>query len=290
MQKRIYALLLAALLLLPAAGQCRAESFDITSFAYQVPNPENLWELVGEDYAFELIPQGEITAGTLEGNAYTIRFVGSDPTAAEKVAESLYVLIHMQYNKLMKALGITIEDRSVTVNGTEAELFTYPGGAQVLYAAFLPGIEPLMIIQKNSGLSLAEAKEKDSEFTLILPSAAPTEAPAPAPTSRPKAYPPAFGLSGSIGFMGQTMVTYEYRGASTDVADYITKLVDAGYKMTKQEVGQEDITMVFYNESEDIELEVYQLLLPSASNSKILITYYWICPDGEIIDGKIVKQ
>ena len=29
-------------------------------------------------------------------------------------------------------------------------------------------------------------------------------------------------------------------------------------------------------------------MLPSASNSKILITYYWVCPDGEIVDGKVV--
>ena len=51
---------------------------------------------------------------------------------------------------------------------------------------------------------------------------------------------------------------------------------------------QEEVTLTFRNEEEDIELEIYQLMLPSASNSKILITYYWVCPDGEIVDGKVV--
>ena len=55
--------LLAALLLLPAVASCRAENFDIVSLQYPVPNPENMWTILNEEYAFQLIPQGEVTAG-----------------------------------------------------------------------------------------------------------------------------------------------------------------------------------------------------------------------------------
>ena len=110
--------LLAALLLLPAVASCRAENFDVVSLQYPVPNPENMWEILNEEYAFQLIPQGEIAAGSLEGEAYTIRFVGQDQAIAEKVARSLYVFIQLQYQALMEELEITIENRSVTVNGT----------------------------------------------------------------------------------------------------------------------------------------------------------------------------
>lgn len=284
--------LLAALLLLPAVASCRAEAFDVVSLQYPVPNPENMWEILNEEYAFQLIPQGEIAAGSLEGETYTIRFVGQDQAIAEKVARSLYVFIQVQYQALMEELEITIENRSVTVNGTEGALFTYPGGGQVLYAAYLPEMEPIMLIQKDSGLFLEEAEKADSDFTLDFFTAAPTAEPTLAPTATPapkaKALPPRFGKSGIVGFMGKTMVTYEYAGASSDVADYIGKLLDAGYTITKREAGQEEVTLTFRNEEEDIELEIYQLMLPSASNSKILITYYWICPDGEIVDGKVV--
>lgn len=288
MKKRICALFLALALVLVSAALGERESFTISSQSYPVPNPMNAWQQLGDSARFNLIELGEIDAGSLRGSAYTIRYIGSDEEFESKVKESPYIIIHQQYVSLENRLGIEIENRTVSVNGTEAELYTYPNGGRVLYAAFLPDTEPLMLIESNCGLILDEAVEKESDF--VIPEISPTATPAPKPSSKPKAYPPAFGKSGTIGFMGQTLVTYNYSGTSSDVANYIMALTDAGYKMIEQKVDDSSITMTFRNDEEDIELEIYQILSSFSSTSTILITYFYVCPSGDIIDGKIVKK
>lgn len=128
--------------------------------------------------------------------------------------------------------------------------------------------------------SIPKASIRD--YFLVYPTAT--------PSPRPATLPPAFGKSGSIGFMGDTFVTYQYSGTTSDVADYILALVDAGYQMVEQKVDDISITMTFRNDEEDIELEILQILPSFSGTSTILITYDSVCPDGYLIDGKIVKQ
>lgn len=290
MKKRIFALLLALALLLSSIALGEKESFTISTQEYLVPNPVNLWQTLGDQARFELIEHGEMNAGNLRGNAYTIRYTGNDGDFADKVERSPYVLIHTQYVSLEKKLGIQIENKTVSVNDTDAELYTYPNGGRVLYAAFLPNTEPLMLIERDCGLILDEAVGMENDYSLAPSPTAPAATPTPKPTQKPKAYPPAFGKSGSIGFMGSTLVTYNYYGTSSDVAEYITALVDAGYQMTESKTDYSTITMMFRNDEEDIELEIVQILSSFSSSSTILITYYYVCPDGDIVDGKIVKK
>ena len=288
MKKRICTLLLVLALLLSSAALGEKESFTISSQSYPVPNPMNAWQQLGNNARFKLIEHGELDAGNLRGNAYTIRYVGSDGEFKAKVEEAPYIIFHQQYVALKNLLGIEIENKTVSVNGTDAELYVYPNGGRVLYAAFLPDTEPLMLIESNCGLILDEAVEKESDF--VVSEISPTATPAPKPAKKSKAYPPAFGKSGTIGFMGQTLVTFNYSGTNLDVADYIMALTDAGYKMIEQKVDDSSITMTFRNDEEDIELEIHQILSSFSSSSTILITYFYVCPSGEIIDGKIVTK
>ena len=70
------------------------------------------------------------------------------------------------------------------MNGTAAELYVYPNGGRVLYAAFLPDTEPLMLIESNCGLILDEAVEKESDF--VVSEISPTATPAPKPAKSSK--------------------------------------------------------------------------------------------------------
>lgn len=289
MKKRSFTLFLTLALLLSSIALGEKESFTLSSEEYRVPNPVNLWQTLGNQARFELIEHGEMTAGNLRGSAYAIRYTGNDDELADKAENSPYELIHLQYVDLEKELGIQIENRTVSVNDTEAALYTYPNGGRVLYAAFLPDMEPLMLIECDCGLILDEAVGRDDDFSLV-PS---TTAPAATPTPKPKAYPPAFGKSGSIDFMGDTLVTYEYHATSTELDRYITALKIAGYQMTESKADLPRITMTFRNDEEDIELEIVEIMpghIRFSNNSTILITYYNVCPDGDIVNGQIVRK
>lgn len=273
---RMVSLLLALLLIVPTV--CAAQSFDIPSLApgYTVPNLENAAQLTGEDHPFQVAELGDMAAGDLDGKAYTIVYTGTNDTTRQKLA----ALVQQQYDELEKETGVSVQHEDVKVNGTDALLYTYPNGGRVLYALALADTEPLMLIEQDCQLTLAEGPQK-TDFVIDIPTQ---------PVAKSKTLPPKFGRSGSVGYIGFNSAVYNFTGTSSDVGDYIIKLVDAGYQMSKQEVGTSDITMVFYNEAEDIELEIEQMLSYTSSASTILITYYGVCPDGEIVDGKIVTK
>lgn len=169
-----YACLLVVLLLLPAAGWAEEKM-------YPVPNPENAYQVLGTDAPLLAVKaMGRASAGDLTGNAYAVSYVGpADSVWAQRWRDIPRSLLDAGFVQLQWTDGVETKWQEVTVNGTDAALYTYPNGGRVLFAWAIPEIAPLLIVEADCGLYLADAGAAAS-------TAAPSPTPSPAPTQRPR--------------------------------------------------------------------------------------------------------
>lgn len=169
-----YACLLLILLLFPAAGWAEEET-------YPVPNPENAYQVLGTDAPLLAVKaMGRVSAGDLTGNAYAVSYVGpEDSVWAQRWRDIPRSLLDAGFVQLQRTDGVETKWQEVTVNGTDAALYTYPNGGRVLFAWALPELAPLLIVEADCGLYLADAGAASS-------TAAPSPTPSPAPTQQPR--------------------------------------------------------------------------------------------------------